>query len=270
MKILYTPLNGTGLKPVLRALEESGFHNINIVAEQEKPDGSFPTCPSPNPELPEVMEYCMPEARRRDADIIIIATDPDCDRIGVACKDAGGLYQRLNPDEVGILLLDFICSRHEAEGKMPENPVFMKTIVTTSMAERVAEHYGLRTINTLTGFKYIGEQIGKLGKGGSFVFGMEESCGYLSNTQVRDKDGVNAALLVCGMAQRYKREGITLRERLSKDKCVSDGCVCIKQKTKKIVYDARAFFPDLLLSELQGNLHYHKVENVYGYIGKIQ
>ena len=214
LRILYSSLNGTGLKFVQNALRDSGFNNISIVPEHKRPDGDFTTCPYPNPESSEVLEYCVPYAKEVDADIII-ATDPDCDRIGVMCKD-GDDYVRLNPNEVGVLMLDFICQRMESNigGHNSYTPVFMKTIITTSMAEKVAEWYGLKTINTLTGFKYIGEQIEGLKTGEEFVFGMEESCGYLSNSQIRDKDGVNAALLISVVAQECKGHGITLCERM--------------------------------------------------------
>ncbi len=214
LKILYSPLNGTGLKFVQKALRDSGFNNISVVPEHELPDGDFTTCPYPNPEVPEVLEHCVPYASEVDADIII-ATDPDCDRIGVMCRQADG-YVRLNPNEVGVLMLDFICQSMKSGGDNHTSytPVFMKTIVTTSMAEKVAERHGLKTINTLTGFKYIGEQIEKLKFVEEFFFGMEESCGYLSNPQIRDKDGVNAALLISVVAQGCKDRGITLYDRM--------------------------------------------------------
>ncbi len=221
LRILFTPLNGTGLKCVKKALKDSGFKNVNVIPEQEMPDGDFPTCPYPNPELPQVMEYCVSYAKETNAEIII-ATDPDSDRIGVMCLDKGE-YRRLDPNEVGVLLLDYFCQQIRMGGKNDRDSnrtdgsssgVFMKTIVTTSMAERIAEHYGLRTINTLTGFKYIGEQIESLSVGEDFLFAMEESCGYLSNPQIRDKDGVNAALLVSVVAQECKGQGLTLLERM--------------------------------------------------------
>ena len=209
LSILYTPLNGTGLKPVMRALELSGFKNVHTIPGQDNPDGLFPTCPYPNPEEPSVLEFCYEYGKSVDADIII-ATDPDCDRIGVAAKGKGGEYRRLNPNEVGVLILDFICEN----GHLLENPVFMKSIVTTSMAEKIAEKYGVRVVNTLTGFKYIGEQIDKLRANETFLFAMEESCGYLSSEVVRDKDGVNAVLLISSVAQYYKHMNQTLVERL--------------------------------------------------------
>lgn len=214
--IVYSPLNGTGLKPVLRTLKESGYQNITVVKEQEQPDGSFPTCPYPNPEIREAMELGMKYAREQGADLLL-ATDPDCDRVGIAVKDSSGKYVLLSGNETGILLLDYICSRRQALKTMPENPVLVKTIVTTDMGERIAAHYGVRTINVLTGFKFIGEQIGFLeaeGKEDSYIFGFEESYGYLSGAYVRDKDAVNGAFLICEMFAWYAASGISLTQRL--------------------------------------------------------
>ena len=215
LKIVYTPLNGTGLEPVLRTLHESGYENITVVKEQEKPDGTFPTCPRPNPEEPEAMELGLKYCREQGADLLL-ATDPDCDRVGIALRDGDGEYRLLSADETGVLLLDFICFQRQEHGTLGNAPVFMKTIVTTDLAERVAEHYGLRTVNTLTGFKYIGEQIGKLDDERDFVFAFEESYGYLSGTYVRDKDGVNAALLICDMAAFCKAKGSSLTDMLER------------------------------------------------------
>lgn len=220
--IVYSPLNGTGLKPVLRVLKETGYTNVTVVAEQEKPDGHFPTCPFPNPEEPAAMELGIRYAEEGDADLII-ATDPDCDRVGIAVKDILGIrgdkneYVLLSGNETGVLLLDYVCARRKESGTMPEKPVAMKTIVTTDLARRIADSYGVRLIDVLTGFKYIGEQIGILEERGlqdDFVLGIEESCGYLSGSYVRDKDGVNAALLICEMTAYYKTKGINLVEKL--------------------------------------------------------
>ena len=216
VSIVYTPLNGTGLKPVLRALKESGYTNITVVKEQEKPDGNFPTCPYPNPEMREAMELGIEYARKYDADLLL-ATDPDCDRVGIAVKDKSGRHVLLSGNEVGMLLLDYICTRRLAMGTMPQDPVMVKTIVTIDMAERIATHYGVRTINVLTGFKFIGEQIGlmeKQGKEESYIFGFEESYGYLSGGYVRDKDAVNGAFLICEMFAYYASKGISLLEKL--------------------------------------------------------
>ena len=216
VSIVYSPLNGTGLEPVLRTLNESGFTNIIVVKEQEQPDGHFPTCPYPNPEIQDAMSLGIGYARKYNADLLL-ATDPDCDRIGIAVKDADGKYVLLSGNETGMLLLDYICSRRNANGTMPERPVFFKTIVTIDMAERIAQHYGVSTKNVLTGFKYIGEQIGLLeskGQGERFIFGFEESYGYLSGSYVRDKDAVGGALLICEMFAYYKSKGIGLWEKM--------------------------------------------------------
>lgn len=214
--IVYSPLNGTGLKPVLRTLRESGYTNITVVEEQERPDGHFPTCPYPNPEIKDAMALGMKYAKKKDAELLL-ATDPDCDRVGIAVRDPGGEYVLLSGNETGLLLLDYICARRVAAGTMPEDPVMIKTIVTMDLAERIAAHYGVRTINVLTGFKFIGEQIGLLeamGRQDSYLFGFEESYGYLSGTYVRDKDAVNGALLICEMFVYYRSQGIRLTEKL--------------------------------------------------------
>lgn len=217
IKIVYSPLNGTGLKPVLRTLKESGYINIEVVKEQEEPDGHFPTCPYPNPEVKEAMALGLQYAEKQNAEIFL-ATDPDCDRVGIAVKDSEGEYILLSGNETGVLLLDYICLCRVANGTMPTDAVMVKSIVTTEIAERIAEHYGVKTINVLTGFKYIGEYIGTLEKAGnkdSFIFAFEESCGYLSGSYVREKDAVNGAFLICEMAAFYKNRGITLMDRLN-------------------------------------------------------
>ena len=215
--IVYTPLNGTGLKPVTRILKESGFSNITVVKEQEQPDGHFPTCPYPNPEIREAMQLGMEYARRENADLLL-ATDPDADRCGIAVRDSAGKYQLLTGNETGLLLLDYICSRRQATGRMPARPVMVKTIVTTDMGARIARHYGVEARDVLTGFKFIGEQIGlleKQGREGDYIFGFEESYGYLSGSYVRDKDAVNAAFLICEMFAWYKSRGLGLLDRLN-------------------------------------------------------
>ena len=213
--IVYSPLNGTGLKPVTRALSESGFTNITVVEEQRNPDGNFPTCPYPNPEIREAMELGLQYASRLNADLLL-ATDPDCDRCGIAVK-SGDEYQLLTGNEVGLLLLDYICSQRQKHGKMPEHPVFIKTIVTMDLAEKIADHYGVQTVNVLTGFKFIGEVIGRLEKDGrasDYICGFEESYGYLTGSYVRDKDAVNAAFMICEMFAFYKTRGISLIQKL--------------------------------------------------------
>ena len=215
--IVYSPLNGTGLKPVTRTLKEMGYTNITVVKEQEQPDGNFPTCPYPNPEIKEAMALGMEYAKKCNADLLL-ATDPDCDRVGIAVKNKAGKYELLTGNQTGMLLLDYICCQRVKHGKMPTDPVMIKTIVTMDMGEQIATHYGLRTINVLTGFKFIGEQIGKLEKQGradSYVFGFEESYGYLSGAHVRDKDAVNATLLVCEAAAWYAKQGMTLLDAIN-------------------------------------------------------
>ena len=215
--IVYSPLNGTGLKPVTRVLKESGFTSITVVEEQRKPDGRFPTCPYPNPEIREAMELGLRYAARLNADLLL-ATDPDCDRCGIAVRNADGEYQLLSGNEVGLLLLDYICAQRVRHGRMPVHPVFVKTIVTMDLAEKIAAHYGVETVNVLTGFKFIGEVIGRLerdGREGDYIFGFEESYGYLTGTYVRDKDGVDAAFMICEMFAFYKTQGISLLEKLN-------------------------------------------------------
>lgn len=213
--IVYSPLNGTGYIPVTRALSESGFENITLVEEQRLPDGNFPTCPYPNPEIKEAMTLGMEYAKKHNADLLL-ATDPDCDRVGIAVKN-GEEYVLLSGNETGMLLLDYICSQRVKHGKMPADPVMIKTIVTMDMGTQIAKNYGVRTIDVLTGFKFIGEQIGyleKAGKEDSYIFGFEESYGYLSGGYVRDKDAVDGAYLICEMFAYYKTRGISLLEKL--------------------------------------------------------
>ena len=224
--IVYTPLNGTGLIPVTRVLAECGFTNITVVEEQRDPDGRFPTCPYPNPEIREAMELGLRYCEDNGADILM-ATDPDADRCGIAIKDDKG-YRLISGNEVGILLLDFICSQREKHGKMPTKPIFIKTIVTTDLSEKIANHYGIETINVLTGFKYIGEQICKLEKCGresDYICGFEESYGYLTGAYIRDKDAVNAAFMICEMFAFYKTRGISLITKL--DEIYSEYGYCL-------------------------------------------
>lgn len=215
--IVYSPLNGTGLKPVTRTLKEMGYTNITVVNEQEQPDGNFPTCPYPNPEIKEAMALGMEYAKKCNADLLL-ATDPDCDRVGIAVKNKAGEYELLTGNQTGMLLLDYICSQRVKHGKMPADPVMVKTIVTMDMGEQIATHYGLRTINVLTGFKFIGEQIGFLEAEGHperYIFGFEESYGYLSGAHVRDKDAVNAVMLACETAAYYAAQGMSLLDAMN-------------------------------------------------------
>lgn len=214
--IVYSPLNGTGYIPVTRTLSEMGYTNITLVEEQRLPDGNFPTCPYPNPEIKEALALGLEYCKKYNADLML-ATDPDCDRVGIAVKDKNGEYQLLSGNEVGLLLLDYICSQRVKHNKMPADPVMVKTIVTMDLGERIAAHYGVRTIDVLTGFKFIGEQIGmleKTDKADSYIFGFEESYGYLTGSYVRDKDGVNGAYMICEMFSFYKTKGISLLEKL--------------------------------------------------------
>lgn len=214
--IVYSPLNGTGLKPVTRALKEAGYTNITLVEEQKKPDGNFPTCPYPNPEIKEAMSLGMEYAKKNNADLLL-ATDPDCDRVGIAVKNKDGDYVLLSGNQTGCLLLDYVCSMRVKNGTMPAEAEVVKTIVTTDLGEQIAKNYGVKTVNVLTGFKFIGEEIGRLekqGKEASYIFGFEESYGYLSGSYVRDKDAVDGAFLICEMFAYYKTRGISLLDKL--------------------------------------------------------
>lgn len=209
--IVYTPLNGAGISCVPRCLKEHGFTNIMIPDEQKNPDGHFPTCPYPNPEVREALKVGLRWAEKTQSDLLL-ATDPDCDRVGAAVKTTSG-YTLISGNQMGVLLFDFVCKMRQANGTMPKNPVAVKTIVTTPMAAKIAEHYGVQLIDVLTGFKFIGEQIGLLEKKGEadrYIFGFEESYGYLSGSFVRDKDAVNASLLICEMFAWYKSQGKSL------------------------------------------------------------
>ncbi|MBR0463537.1 MAG: phospho-sugar mutase [Clostridia bacterium] len=215
--IVYSPLNGTGLIPVTDTLREAGFGSITVVKEQEQPDGNFPTCPYPNPEIREAMQKGIETCQRVGADLLL-ATDPDCDRCGIAVRNDEGDYTLLTGNETGLLMLDYICSQRTKHHKMPVDPVFVKTIVTMDLAERIADSYGVRTVNVLTGFKFIGEQIALLEKAGhpeSYICGFEESYGYLTGSYVRDKDAVDAALMICEMFAYYKSRGVSLLEKLA-------------------------------------------------------
>ena len=217
LNIVYTPLNGSGLKYVTKALKMNGFSNINVVPSQENPDGNFPTCPYPNPEIKEALQEGLKLCEKINADILI-ATDPDCDRVGIAVKHQDK-YQLLSGNEVGVLLLDYICKTRMKNNSMPSNPVCIKTIVTTDMIYPIAQKYRVKIIDVLTGFKFIGEQIGlleKIDQDNQYIFGFEESYGYLSGTYVRDKDAVNASLLICEMVVFYKNQGLTLVNVLNK------------------------------------------------------
>ena len=215
-KVVYTPLNGTGNKPVREILKRIGIKDVTVVKEQENPDGDFPTCPFPNPEIKQALELGMKYCEETGSDLLL-ATDPDCDRVGIAVKYQGD-YKLLTGNEVGTLLLDYIASQRKAMGTLPEWPLAVKTIVTTDLAARVAEKYGVELLDVLTGFKFIGEQIGRMeaaGEADRYIFGFEESYGYLAGTYVRDKDAVVASMLICEMAAFYSRQGKNLVDVLN-------------------------------------------------------
>lgn len=215
LKVVYTPLNGAGLECVRKILTRIGITDVTVVPEQEHPDGTFPTCPYPNPEIREAMEKGLALCRKVKPDLLL-GTDPDCDRMGVAVPE-GGDYRLITGNEMGVLLLDYICRRRQENGTMPEMPVAVTTIVSTDMADAVAADYGVELRRVLTGFKFIGEQIALLEKGGEmdrYIFGFEESYGYLSGGHVRDKDAVNASMLCCEMTAWYKARGMTLAQAM--------------------------------------------------------
>ena len=216
LKLVYSPLNGTGLVPVTTVLQDIGITDITIVPEQEYPNGYFTTCPYPNPEIFEALKYGLELAKKEGADLML-ATDPDADRVGIAMKCPDGSYELVTGNEMGVLLLDYICAGRIEKGTMPKNPVAVKSIVSTPLADLVAKKYGVELRNTLTGFKWIGDQIAKLEADGEvdrFIFGFEESYGYLAGPYVRDKDAVIASMLICEMAAYYRSKGSSIKERL--------------------------------------------------------
>ena len=217
LKLVYTPLNGSGLECVKKLLAKMGVTELTVVPSQEAPDGRFPTCPYPNPEIREAMEEGLRLCGEVKPDLLI-GTDPDCDRMGAAVPDGKGGYRLITGNEMGVLLLDYLCRTRMARGTMPENPVAVTTIVSTDMAVPVAEAYGVELRRMLTGFKYIGEQIGLLESQGHterYIFGFEESYGYLSGAHVRDKDAVNAVMLACECAAWYAGQGMTLLDAMN-------------------------------------------------------
>ena len=213
LKVIYTPLNGAGNKPVRRVLKKAGIKDVTVVKEQEKPDGNFPTCPYPNPEIRQAFECAIETSKGTDADLLL-ATDPDCDRVGIAVRD-GDDFVLMTGNEVGAMFTEYLLSSLKEQNKLPENPIVVKTIVTTPLVETIASAYGAETADLLTGFKYIGELITNLEKTNEedrFVVGIEESYGYLRGTHARDKDAVVASLLICEMASYYKLKGVSLKE----------------------------------------------------------
>ena len=216
LKLVYSPLNGSGLVPVTRVLHDIGITDITIVPEQEYPDGNFPTCPYPNPEIFEALRLGLELAEKSGADLML-ATDPDADRVGIAIRCPDGTYELVSGNEVGVLLLDYICQGRIEKGTMPENPVAVKSLVSTPLADKVAAHYGVEMRNVLTGFKWIGDQIARLEAAGEvdrFILGFEESYGYLAGSYVRDKDAIVGSMLICEMAAYYRSVGSSIKERL--------------------------------------------------------
>ncbi|MBE5955038.1 MAG: phospho-sugar mutase [Lachnospiraceae bacterium] len=216
LKLVYSPLNGSGLVPVMRILNDIGIDDITIVPEQQYPDGNFPTCPYPNPEIFEALRLGLELAVKEGADLML-ATDPDADRVGIAMKCPDGTYELVSGNEVGALLLDYICASRIEKGTMPERAVAVKSLVSTPLADAIAAHYGVEMRNVLTGFKWIGDQIAQLEAAGEvdrFIFGFEESYGYLAGPYVRDKDAVIGSMLICEMAAYYRSIGSSLKQRM--------------------------------------------------------
>ena len=216
LKLVYSPLNGSGLVPVMRILKDIGIDDITIVPEQQYPDGNFPTCPYPNPEIFEALRLGLELAEKSGADLML-ATDPDADRVGIAMKCPDGTYELVSGNEVGVLLLDYICEGRIEKGTMPKNAVAVKSLVSTPLADAVAANYGVEMRNVLTGFKWIGDQIARLEAAGEverFILGFEESYGYLAGPYVRDKDAVVGSMLICEMAAYYRSIGSSIKERL--------------------------------------------------------
>lgn len=212
LKVVYTPLNGTGNKPIRQILKNIGVKDVVVVPEQENPDGNFPTCPFPNPEIKEALEKGLELSKEVKPDLLL-ASDPDADRMGIAVPDGNGDFVLFSGNEVGALLLEYICCERTALGTMPKNPITIKTIVSTDIIAKIAKQYNVQLVEVLTGFKFIGEQIGLLEEKGEedrFIFGFEESYGYLAGSYVRDKDAVVASMLVCEMTAFYRTKGISL------------------------------------------------------------
>ena len=267
LRVVYSPLNGAGKLCVTKVLEAKRNYDIYPVEEQSAPDGEFPTCPYPNPEDDKAMELGIKLCAEIGADVFL-ATDPDSDRVGVVAKK-GENYQRLNGNQVGVLLLDYILENKKENGTLPKIPVIIKTIVTTEMTRKIAEEYNAEMIDTLTGFKYIGEKIGELEQKGEvdrFVLGVEESCGYLIGPYVRDKDAVGASMLICEMADKYKKQGKNLWDRLE-ELYQKYGCYESITRTQKFnAADAEKYMQSLrkrleetkCLEELGGDVYRYK------------
>ena len=216
LKLVYSPLNGSGLVPVMRILQDIGIDDITIVPEQQYPDGNFPTCPYPNPEIFEALRLGLELAEKEGADLML-ATDPDADRVGIAMKCPDGTYELVSGNEMGVLLLDYICAARLENKTMPEKAVAVKSIVSTPLADAVAANYGVELRGVLTGFKWIGDQIANLEAAGEvdrFIFGFEESYGYLAGPYVRDKDAIIGSMLICEMAAYYRSIGSSIKQRM--------------------------------------------------------
>ena len=244
--VVYTPLHGTGAAFVPELLREIGIANLIWVEEQKAPRGDFPTCPIPNPEEKQAMELGLQYCRKYGADLLL-ATDPDSDRIGVAARD-GKEYRLLTGNQVGILLLEYILKKKQQKGQLRKDSVLIKTIVTTTLADRIAASFGVSVIDTLTGFKYIGEKIKELehmGRERDFIFGMEESCGYLIGTYARDKDALSAAMIICEMAEEERRMGGTLWDRLKRIEREYGSCENYLETRNYEEEEAKQFMKDL-------------------------
>ena len=230
LNVIYSPLHGSGNKPVREILKKTGVKNLTVVKSQELPDGNFPTCPYPNPETPQAFEEALKVAKGTPADILL-ATDPDCDRVGIAVN-TGKEFKLLSGNDVGVIMLNYILSRRKELGTLPENPIAVKTIVTTELIKNIAQKYGCQVIEVLTGFKFIGEQITLLknvGEEDRYVLGFEESYGYLVGTHARDKDAVVASMIICEMAAYYKSKSKNLCEVLSDIYNEFGYCYCVQK-----------------------------------------
>lgn len=254
LKVIYTPLNGTGNKPVRKILSRIGIKNVYVVPQQELPDGNFPTCPFPNPEIKQAFECALEMTKDIKADILL-ATDPDCDRVGIAVPGANGEYVLMSGNEVGAMLLNYLLSQKKANGSLSANSVAVKSFVSTDLAEAIAKKYNCTFKNLLTGFKYIGELITNLEKEGradDFVMGFEESYGYLAGTHARDKDAVVGSMLICEMAAYYKMQGKTLVDVMN-DIYDEFGYYCNQVKSYQFEGEAGMAKMDKIMTSLREN-----------------
>ncbi|MCH5203370.1 MAG: phospho-sugar mutase [Oscillospiraceae bacterium] len=260
LKVVYSPLNGTGNKPVRRILSEIGVTNVVVVPEQENPDGNFPTCPFPNPEIREALAVGLKLCDKEKPDLML-ATDPDCDRVGIAVPDGDG-YELFTGNETGALLLEYVCRERKELGRMPKNPVAVKTIVTSDITKAIAKKYGVELREVLTGFKYIGEQVGLLEAAGEedrYIFGFEESYGYLAGGYVRDKDAVVASMLICEMAAFYRSKGISMIEARKR---LYDEYGVFLNKVENFGFEGEAGMTKM--KEIMANLRSSSISNIGG------